>query len=113
MHELGVISSMVKTIEEIIKEQGYTEVEKLVLEIGELSGIVPRYMEACYPAAVYKTFMENSTLEMEIIPGIVRCKNCDTEFNAMKHDFECPNCGGQDVEMLSGNDIMIKEILCK
>lgn len=90
MHELGVISSMVKTIEEIIKEQGFTKVQKLVLEVGELSGVVPHYMEACYPAAVYKTFMEDSVLEMETIPGIVLCKDCGKEFNAMAEDFACP-----------------------
>lgn len=112
MHELGIISSMVKTIEEIIKEQGYTQVHKLVLEVGELSGIVPHYMEVCYPAAVYKTFMENSVLEMEVIPGIVRCKDCGKEFNATAHDFTCPHCQSQNMEILSGNDVMIKEIQC-
>ncbi len=112
MHELGVISAMVNSIEKIVKEQGLSQVQKLVLEVGELSGVVPRYMEVCYPAAVYKTFMEDTVLEMETIPGIVKCKDCGREFNAMEHDFVCPDCGGQDMEILSGNDVIIKEILC-
>ena len=112
MHELGVISAMVKTIEGIVKEQGLTQVHKLVLEVGELSGIVPGYMEASYPAAVYKTFMENCVLELETIPGIVRCKACGREFNATARDFHCPDCGSQDMEILSGNDVMIREIEC-
>lgn len=112
MHELGIISSMVNTIQKIVMEQGLTQVQKLVLEVGELSGVVPRYMEACYPAAVYKTFMENTVLEMETIPGIVRCKSCGREFNAMAHDFTCPDCGSQDMEILSGNDVIIKELQC-
>lgn len=112
MHELGVISAMVKTIEDIIHEQGLTQVHKLVLEVGELSGIVPRYMEACYPAAVYKTFMEDCVLEMETIPGIVRCKDCGREFNATAQDFTCPDCGSQDMEILAGNDVLIRELQC-
>ena len=112
MHELGVISAMVNTIEEIIHEQGCTEVQKIVLEVGELSGIVPHYMEVCYPAAVYKTFMEGSTLELETIPGIVRCKDCAREFRAVEHEFTCPNCGSQNMEILSGNDVLIREIQC-
>ncbi len=112
MHELGVISSMVKTIEEIIKKEGFTEVQKLVLEVGELSGVIPHYMEVCFPAAVYKTFMENTILEMETVPGIVRCKDCGREFNATAQDFTCPECGSHNMEILSGNDVMIKEILC-
>ena len=103
---------MVKSIEQIVREQGLHEVKKIVLEVGELSGVVPRYMEACYPAAVYKTFMENTVLDLETIPGIVRCRSCGKEFNAMAHDFACPDCGGQDMEILSGNDVLIKEIQC-
>lgn len=112
MHELGVISSMVKSIERIVKEEGCTQVQKIVLEVGELSGVVPHYMEVCFPAAVYKTFMEDCVLEMETIPGIVRCKDCGREFNAVAQDFMCPDCQGHDMEILSGNDVMIKEIVC-
>ena len=112
MHELGLISAMVKSIETIVKEQGLHEVRKIVLEVGELSGVVPHYMEACYPAAVYKTFMENTVLELETIPGIVRCRDCGREFNAVAQDFHCPVCHGQDMEILSGNDVLIKEIDC-
>ncbi len=112
MHELGVISSMVKTLEQIVHDEQLTKVQKLVLEVGELSGIVPHYMEACWPAAIYKTFMADAELEMEVIPGIVHCRDCGREFNAMAHDFTCPDCGGKNFEILSGNDVIIKEILC-
>ena len=112
MHELGLISAMVDSIETIVKEHGLHEVKKIVLEVGELSGVVPHYMEVCYPAAVYKTFMENTVLELETIPGIVRCRQCGREFNAMAQDFACPVCHSQDMEILSGNDVLIKEIQC-
>ena len=51
MHELGILNSMIHTIENVVQEQGITEVDKIVIEIGELSGIVPRYIEECWPAA--------------------------------------------------------------
>lgn len=113
MHELGIINSMVKTIEKVVKDENLTEVETIVLEVGELSGVVPRFLEECYPAAVYKTFMEKTRLELEVIPGIVRCKDCGKEFNAMAHDLACPCCGSREMEILSGNDFMIKELVCR
>ena len=112
MHELGLISAMVKSIERLVEDQGLHEVKKIVLEVGELSGVVPHYMEACYPAAVYKTFMEKTVLELETIPGIVKCRSCGREFRAVSNDFHCPGCEGQDMEILSGNDVLIKEIQC-
>ena len=52
MHELGILSAMVKTIEKVVQQEELTHVEKIVLEVGELSGVVPSYLESCYPAAV-------------------------------------------------------------
>lgn len=111
MHELGIISAMLKTIQQIADEEQLTQIEKIVLQVGELSGIVPSYMEDCYPAAVYKTPFENTKLELEIVPGIVRCKDCGEEFNALSYDLSCPNCHSASLSALSGRELVIKEIV--
>lgn len=111
MHELGIISAMVKTVENIAIEEKLTKIEKIVLQVGELSGMVPEYIENCYPAAVYKTFLEDTELELEIIPGQVRCCDCSQEFNAVKYDLKCPECGSNHLEALSGREFIIKEII--
>ncbi|MCH4191745.1 MAG: hydrogenase maturation nickel metallochaperone HypA [Butyrivibrio sp.] len=113
MHELGILNSMIHTIQNVVNEQGITEVDKLVIEIGELSGIVPHYIEECWPAARYKTFMENTELELIVIPGMVKCRDCGEVFNAVSADLSCPKCGSRNMEILEGNDMIIKEIICK
>lgn len=111
MHEIGIVSAMLKTLRGIMKEENLTHIEKIVLEVGELSGVVPRYMEECFPAAVYKTEFEDMKLEMEVVPGIVRCKDCSTNFNAYECNLMCPKCSGQNLEALTGREFMIKEII--
>lgn len=111
MHELGLLSAMVKTIEGIAQEEGLERVEKIVLQVGELSGVVPAYLESCYPAAVYKTFMEGTELELEVVPGIARCNLCGREFNAVEADLKCPGCGGEALTACSGTELVIKEIV--
>ncbi len=111
MHELGVLSAVVKTVEDIAKKENIQTITKLVLEVGELSGMVPRYIENCYPAAVYKTFLENTELDMNVVEGIVKCKRCGEEFSAYKNDFVCPICKGKDLDIISGKDFIIKEII--
>ena len=113
MHELGILDAMIHTIEDVVREEGAEEVERIVLDVGELSGVVPRYLEECWPAARYKTSMEETELEVCVVPGIVKCRDCGSVFNAMRSDMRCPKCEGQQMEILSGNDLMIKEILCK
>ncbi len=112
MHEVGIISSMLRTIEQIMEDEGLSRVEKIVLQVGELSGVVPHYMEECFPAAVYKTRFQDTKMEMEIIPGLVQCENCNQRFNAYAHDLRCPDCGNNErLTALSGQELMIKEIV--
>lgn len=111
MHEVGIISAMLKTIEGIMEEENLTRVEKIVLQVGELSGVLPHYMQECFPAAVYKTRFQDTELELDIVPGIARCKCCGLEFNGLKYDLVCPDCGNRDkFERLSGDELIIKEI---
>jgi len=112
MHELGVLNSMVHTIERIIKEENYTTVHKIVIEVGELSGIVPHYLEQCWPAASYKTFMADTKLELIVVPGIVKCRSCGRVYNAVYSDLACPDCNGTDMEILQGDDLIIQKLEC-
>ncbi len=111
MHELGIIAEVVHVVEEIAREQKLTRVETLVLQIGELASVVPYYVEQCYPAAVYGTMLQNTRLEIEILPGNGRCYECRTVFNVLKNNTKCPSCGSTSWELLGGREFMIKEIV--
>ena len=107
MHEVGIISAMLKTIEAVMEEEHLTRVEKIVLQVGEL----PHYMQECFPAAVYKTRFQDTKLELDIVPGIAKCNRCGLEFNGLKYDLTCPTCGNRhDFQRLSGDELIIKEI---
>ena len=111
MHEVGIISAMLKTIEGVMEEENLTKVEKIVLRVGELSGVLPHYMRECFPAAVYKTRFQDTKLELEIVSGIAKCNRCGLEFNGLQYDLTCPNCGNRDdFERLSGEELVIQEI---
>lgn len=111
MHELGVVIKVVKTVENFAKSNGITNIDTLVLQIGQLSSMIPRYIEACYPAAVDGTMLEDTRLEIEILPGNGMCKSCRKVFNLIENKYRCPYCGGENIEVLSGKEFMIKEII--
>ncbi len=69
MHELGIMMHIVETVETFARDQGVEQIKTLVLQVGEESPVVPQYLRACYPAAVDGTTMEDTELEIEIVPG--------------------------------------------
>ncbi|NCC68100.1 MAG: hydrogenase maturation nickel metallochaperone HypA [Clostridia bacterium] len=110
MHELGILSSMLKTLDQIMIDENLTHIEKVVLQVGEISGVIPEYIEECFPAATYKSKYEDLKLEMEVIPGIVSCKDCGKQFNGREFNLICPQCGSQNLIPVSGREFIIKEI---
>jgi hydrogenase nickel incorporation protein HypA/HybF len=111
MHELGIVAEVVRVVEDIARKQQLTKVDTLVLQIGELSSVVPYYVEQCYPAAVYGTMLEDTHLKIEVLPGNARCKSCGKVFNLLKEHRVCPACGTAEWELLGGREFAIKEIV--
>ena len=111
MHELGVVIEVVKAVEKVAIENKLTVVDKIVLQIGEFSSMIPKYVEKCYPAAVDGTFLEDTKLEIEIIPGNGLCLDCNKVFNILKNEHKCPLCLEANFDVLGGKEFMIKEIV--
>ncbi len=69
MHELGIMFNIVETVTSFAKQNSITQIDTLVLEIGDMSPVVPRYIEACYPAAADGTLLQDTKLKIEIVSG--------------------------------------------
>lgn len=111
MHELGVVFQIIRTVENFAQQNQVTKIDKLVLQIGELSSMIPRYVEACYPAAVEGTILADTKLEIEVLPGNAICRECNKVFNLIENHNQCPHCKSQDWEIISGKEFFIKEIV--
>jgi len=94
-----------------LKQNNLTKIDKLVLQIGELSSMIPKYIEACYPAAVDGTLLQETELKIEVLPGNAICLRCNKVFNLIENSNKCPKCGSKEWELLSGKEFMIKEII--
>ncbi len=109
MHELGIMMEVVKQVEQVALENQVEKVEKIVLQIGEISTVIPHFVEEVFPAATYQTMLEDTELEIEMIPANGRCKQCGEIFSLTAQKGIC-YCGSEEVEMLSGREFILKEI---
>ncbi len=112
MHEIGVLFEVVKSVERFAKDNDVEKIETLVLQIGELSSMIPKYIKTLYPAAIEGTILDGSKLEIEVLPANALCQNCRKVFNLVTNNGACPLCGKKNFEILSGKEFFIKEIVC-
>ena len=111
MHELGIVYEIIKVVDRHVVENQLTKVDKIVLEIGQLSQAIPRFIETCYPAAINETAYEETKLEIIILPANGKCNQCDTVYNVVDHRKVCPHCQAEDFSLISGREFNIKEIV--
>ena len=99
-----------RTVEAFAKENDIHEISEIVLDIGELSLIIPEYIDDIYPVVAQGTMLENTKLIMNNIPGLAQCKECEEVFNVIEYNGYCPNCGSFEKTVLTGQDFSIREI---
>jgi hydrogenase nickel incorporation protein HypA/HybF len=69
LHELGILYHIVEKVQKVMADNALSEVEAIVLQVGEQSAIIPKYLHDCYPAAVDGTPLAQTSLEIEVIGG--------------------------------------------
>lgn len=111
MHELGIVYEVIKVVDHFAKKNNLKKVEKIVLEIGQLSQAIPRFIEECYPAAVSETPYEETRLEIIHLPAEAKCTGCSEIYNIIDHRKRCPKCAGEGYLLISGEEFNIKEIV--
>jgi len=111
MHELGIVFYIIKDVKEVAEANGAKHISKVVMNIGEVSTVVPYYLTDCWDWAVKKEEMlQGCKLEINIIPGVTYCEDCRQEYGTVEHGKTCPHCGSGHTYLLRGNEVEIKEI---
>ena len=111
MHEIGILRQLVRTVEAFAAENGVSDIREVVVDCGELSLVIPEYLEELYPVAAKGSLLQDAKLTIRMVPGLAECEDCDEIFNVIEHKGYCPNCGSFDKTVLSGRDFTIREIL--
>ncbi len=111
MHELGIVMHVVDEVEEAARENKVEKVLKLSLEIGEVSSVVPELFADCFEWAKKRTqYLKEAELNMIIIEGRSYCRDCKTTYRTTEFAKKCPNCGSEDTYLVTGNEVIIKDL---
>jgi hydrogenase nickel incorporation protein HypA/HybF len=113
MHEMSIVMRFVDIAKEYAIKNNAEKVNKVVLQVGELTGVVPRYLHMFYPVVVEGTILEGSELVVEPVEASVFCIECATTYNPTKTDLKCPKCHSERCDVIDGKQLFVKEIVIK
>lgn len=109
MHELTIAENIKKVVEESIKDRA-AKVRKIKLQVGRLTAVVPESLRFCFQFTAEGTSVEGAELEIEEVPVRGRCQRCGSDFTIDEPVFICPLCGSNQIELLSGRELMVESI---
>lgn len=111
MHELGIVFYIIRDVKQTAREHGVSHVSTVVMDIGEVSTIIPDYLQDCWRWATDKEdLLKGCELRINTIPAVTWCDGCHREYPTVPNGRTCPHCGSGNTFLLHGNEVEIKEI---
>lgn len=113
MHEFGLVCQVVKTVDEVMAENNLTELDEIVLQVGEMSDVVPKFLEEAWQATASTTDYPTAKMTVEVMPALAKCLDCGYEGHVKTFVPDCPICSSGNLKIVSGRQFDIKEIVAK
>jgi hydrogenase nickel incorporation protein HypA/HybF len=110
MHELSVAQNIIDIVRENVPGTDYSNVNKILLEVGEFSGVVADSLLYCFDIIKSDTEFFNAEMKIKKIPFVLYCNACKTETSNTAGIRLCEKCGGYDTQIISGTDMKIIEV---
>jgi hydrogenase nickel incorporation protein HypA/HybF len=110
MHEMSLAEGVVQIIEDAARDQGFSKVKTVFLEIGWLSSVEPDAMAFCFDAVSRGTIAEGAKLEVIDVPGAGQCLSCGKTVEISAVFDPCPECGGYPVHPTAGTEMRVREL---
>lgn len=108
MHELSIAYSLVSAADEAAQNVGVAQVDVVHLRLGALSGVVKDALLFGYNIATEGTRLAGSRLEIEDVPVVVYCTQCEAEFPLPNVQlFRCPVCSTPTGDIRQGKELEI------
>jgi hydrogenase nickel incorporation protein HypA/HybF len=111
MHELSVAQNIISIVEEYTKAIEEKKVKAIHLKIGKMSNVLVDSLNFCFESLVIGTGLAEAKLVVEEIPATLYCNNCNKQTDVSEFSFSCVHCSSTNVEMISGNELTISELV--
>jgi hydrogenase nickel incorporation protein HypA/HybF len=119
MHEFSFAYNIFKVAEATALKYKAKRITEVLLEIGELTLIVPELLQRSFEMATKGSIAEGAKLTITMTPGKIQCRDCSkiSEVTLTKESqltgnqlFQCSYCSSNNTEIIEGKKANVKNI---
>jgi hydrogenase nickel incorporation protein HypA/HybF len=104
MHELSIAEAILDIAE---RHAAGRRVVKVEVSVGYLRQVVPDSLDFAFRLMTQGTALDGAELEITRVPTTGRCCDCGAESAMESIPLCCALCGGLEVEVLSGEELLV------
>jgi hydrogenase nickel incorporation protein HypA/HybF len=107
MHELAIAQAIVDIAVASARGRRIVQVD---VRAGHLRQVVPAALAFSFELVAAGTVAEGAELVLEEVPPSGRCRGCGAQGALEALPLRCPACGGLDVEVTGGEELLVDAI---
>lgn len=110
MHEMAITQSVLNIALEAAGKAGATKITAIRIKMGEYCDVVPVVLRDYFAVAAMGTAAEGAVIELTRLSVTMRCRACHWQGRVDKRHIACPDCGGTDLQLLTGREFYVESI---
>jgi len=107
MHEFGLCDGIVEAVQ---RRAGGRPVARVCVQVGALHRVGVDAFRHAFAHAAEGTEAENAALDLVIMPVRAVCRKCQAEIEGDDAIMVCPKCGGIDLDLTGGDELVLESI---
>jgi hydrogenase nickel incorporation protein HypA/HybF len=107
VHELSIAEAVVAVASRHGRGRSVRAVD---VRVGALRQVVPSALEFAFEIVSQGTTLEGAELRIETVPAVGRCEACGATGQFGWFPFACQGCGSVEVELISGEELLVDAI---
>ena len=113
MHELSLVMNLLELCEAEASRGSFDRIDRIVLEVGELSGVSLPALRFSFDVAGRGSVIESAVLEIRETPGTGWCLKCEETVRIREPLRECPVCGSLGLLPTGGTEFRLCELVVR